>query len=96
MGIGLELAEASAQRIEDSEYTTADISDEVYRAYEFGTGLDRYRHVVRSPETLVFRKGGSTHRVIDSEGVVHCVPAPGHNACVLTWVPKDPDKPIQF
>lgn len=92
----LGLAEASAQRLPDSDYTVADISDEATRYYTFGTGPNRYQHTIIGPKTLVFRAGGSTHRVIDADGVVHCVPAPGHQACVLTWVPKDPENPIQF
>lgn len=92
----LRAAVDSAERIEEARYVEADISDEDVRCYEFGTGVDRYRHLIRSPQTLVYRHGGSTHRVIDADGVVHCIPAPGHQACVLTWTPKDPSNPIQF
>jgi len=86
----------STTKLPASDYTVADISDEATRYYTFGTGPNRYTHTVIQPRTLVFRAGGSTHRVIDADGVVHCVPAPGHHACVLTWVPKDPENPIQF
>lgn len=29
--------------------------------------------------------GRTTHRVTGSDGVVHCLPAPGNNGCVLRW-----------
>lgn len=69
-----------------------DISCEEYREYEFGGTTYR----VCKPLRLFYRSGGSTHRVLDSEGVVHCVPAPGVKDCVLRWMPKDRSKPVAF
>ena len=66
------------------------ITDEVYREYDFG--LRVYR--IEDPQLLFI--GNSTHRVVDSQGIVHCVPAPGYNGCVLRWLPKDASKPVQF
>lgn len=77
-------------------YIEQDLTGEATRIYEFGTGVNRYSYVIPRPKTLVYRAQGTTHRVTDHEGVVHCVPAPGHQACVLMWVPKDKSNPVQF
>ena len=61
-----------------------DISNEEYREYDFisPSGLARvYR--IDKPKALYV--GNTTHRVIDSDGVAHCVPAPGHQGCILRW-----------
>jgi len=68
------------------------LDDEEYREYAFGGRI--YRIV--NPKTLYHRPGGSTHRVLDSDGVVHCVPAPGQGDCVLRWKPRDSANPVQF
>lgn len=54
---------------------------EKWREYDFGGRTYR----IDNPVTLFFRKAGTTHRVVDSNGIVHCVPAPGHFGCVLRW-----------
>jgi len=55
------------------------LKTEAWREYDF----DGARVSNRKPrKTLYARAGGTTHRVVDSAGVVHCVPAPGHpDAC---------------
>ena len=63
-----------------------DLTSEYYREYDFldEQGLSRtYR--ISDPIAFYNRPGGSTHRVVDREGVVHCVPAPGQRGCVLRW-----------
>lgn len=75
-----------------SEVTQSDISDEASREYDFGGRVYR----INSPVTLFMRPGGTTHRVLDANGVVHCVPAPGQGDCVLRWTPKNPAAPVQF
>lgn len=63
------------------------LESEVWREYDF---CDRiYR--IESPKLLYFRKSGSTHRVVDINNIVHCVPAPGHLGCVLRWKSKQGD-----
>lgn len=69
-----------------------DISTEVWREYEFGGKVYR----INSPKLLYWRQGGTTHRVVDSDGIVHCVPAPGNNGCVLRWFCGEGKPPIQF
>jgi hypothetical protein len=69
-----------------------DLSDEVYREYVFaGT-----KYKINNPKTLYIREGGSTHRVLDDKGIVHCLPAPGEYGCVLRWKPRDSNNPVKF
>lgn len=64
-----------------------DLTDEEYREYEW------YHHDspqprcyrIDNPKALYYRVGGATHRIVDSNGVTHCVPAPGVMGCVLRW-----------
>ena len=88
-----EVAEASAQKLPDSEYILADISDELYREVVSFKTKDVYR--IESPVSLIIRRGGFTHRVVDSEGIVHCYPAPHTGLTVLRWKAKG-DQPVQF
>lgn len=69
---------------------TKNLSAELWREYDFGGRVYR----IDAPTTLVV--GTTTHRVIDGVGVVHCVPAPGVDGCVLRWMPRDSTNPIQF
>lgn len=75
-----------------SEMKTGDLKEELWREYDFGGRVYR----IENPVTLYFRPGGSTHRVVDSKGVVHCVLAPGEKDCALRWQPRDPSNPVQF
>jgi hypothetical protein len=69
-----------------------DLSTESYREYDFGGRV----YQIENPRALYFRKGGTTHRVVDSAGVVHCLPAPGYRRCVLRWKNKDVSTPVNF
>jgi hypothetical protein len=68
-----------------SELSQNDISNELWREYDFGGRVYR----IENPVTLFMRSGGTTHRVVDSVNVTHCVPAPGVNGCVLRWTGCD-------
>jgi hypothetical protein len=72
--------------------TKQEITDEQWREYDFGGRVYR----IEKPTALYQREGGTTHRVVDAAGVVHCVPAPGHCGCVLRWFTGQPDNPVQF
>lgn len=74
------------------ELITRSITTEEYREYDFCERVYR----ITNPVSLVVREGGTTHRVVDSEGVVHCVPSPGVRGCVLRWKNKDTNKPVNF
>lgn len=54
---------------------------EAWREYDFGGRIYR----IEDPVSVEFRDGSTTHRVTDEAGIVHCVPAPGHQGCVLRW-----------
>lgn len=54
---------------------------EEWREYDFNGRVYR----IDSPVSVEFRTGGSTHRVTDGDGIVHCLPAPGTGDCVLRW-----------
>lgn len=65
-----------------SDLKKIDVRDiEEWREYDFSGRV--YRIV--KPAFIEFRPGGDTHRVTDASGIVHCVPAPGANGCVLRW-----------
>lgn len=57
---------------------------EEWREYDFGGRVYR----IDKPVSVEFRTDSTTHRVTDSDGIVHCVPAPGHCDCVLRWKGK--------
>ena len=76
-----------------TELIERDISKENWRSYDF-EGRDNY--VISNPKKVWFRVGGETHRVLDDNGVVHLVPAPGVRGCVVTWEPSDPDSPCNW
>jgi hypothetical protein len=54
---------------------------EDWREYDFGGRIYR----IDQPVSVEFRYGSTTHRVTAPDGIVHCVPAPGVNGCVLRW-----------
>lgn len=62
-----------------------DLTIESYREYEFGQPPNRVVYRINDPVAYYWREGGSTHRVVQADGVVHCVPAPGFNGCVVRW-----------
>jgi len=64
-----------------------DITTELWREYDWPARSTSYR--IEQPVTLFLRSGGTTHRVLDSNGVVHCVPSVGVQGCVLRWKGKD-------
>lgn len=67
-----------------------DLTDELYREYDFAGRVYR----IEKPKSLYYRPGGTTHRIVDSDGVTHCIPAPGVDGCVLRW--KAEPNPVQF
>ena len=72
--------------------TEHDISFERYREYDFGGRVYR----IDNPVSVFLRAGGTTHRVLDRNGIVHCVPAPGSNGCVLRWENQAGGEPVRF
>ena len=66
------------------------ISSESWREYDFNGRIYR----INSPVSLWV--GTTTHRVLDSTGVVHCVPNIGHNGCVVRWQVMPGFPPVSF
>ena len=79
-----------------SGITSVSLTGEKWREYEFGPEGSRTTYRISAPILLFQRPGGTTHRVMDTLDVIHCVPAPGHQGCVLRWAPMDPLNPVQF
>lgn len=69
-----------------------DLTTEAWREYDFSDRVYR----IDNPVSFWYRPGGETHRVLDSEGNVHCLPAPGQQGCVLRWQNKDKTVPVNF
>ncbi|MHC4296423.1 MAG: hypothetical protein ACYS7Y_03900 [Planctomycetota bacterium] len=73
--------------------TSGDITDELYREYDIPGRPEPYR--INAPVKLFTRPGGTTHRVLDREGVIHCISFPG-NGTVLRWKPREGKDPVAF
>lgn len=73
-----------------------DISHEIWREYDFtGGGVHRiYR--IENPKLLFIREGGSTHRIVDANGVTHLCPGPGFRGCIIRWKNPPGEKPVNF
>lgn len=71
---------------------SASLAVELWREYDYGGRVYR----IDQPDTLYYRTDGTTHRIVDSKGIVHCVPAPGVLGCALRWKNKDGAKPVEF
>lgn len=73
-----------------------DLSVELYREYVDPKG-NVYR--ISNPVALYYRDGGSTHRIVDSDGVTHCVAFPsgyGGAQITLRWKNRDSSQPVGF
>jgi len=70
------------------------ISSELWREYDLPGREKPYR--IDNPSKLFLRTGGTTHRVVDGDNIVHCIPAPGVMGCVLRWMSRYPEKPVDF
>ena len=63
-----------------------DITAEEYREYDLPTGT------YRIDDPMKLWVGSTTHRVLDTRGIVHCIP----KDCVIRWKPRDISEPVQF
>jgi len=69
-----------------------DLTTEEYREYDWSGRIYR----IDSPQKLFIREGGSTHRIVDSSGIAHCVPSVGIMGCVLRWKSKGDNSVVSF
>ena len=75
---------------------TGDLRDEEWREYEFFNSHGKFIiYRILNPQTLFIREGGSTHRILDSLGIVHCLSGMS-SGTVLRWKPRDSTKPVAF
>lgn len=72
------------------------VSGELYRQYEFRCPVSGNTSTYTILDPKVVYIGKTTHRVLDNDGIVHCVPAVGQLNCVLRWKPRDVANPVQF
>ncbi|KKN91150.1 hypothetical protein LCGC14_0220150 [marine sediment metagenome] len=72
--------------------TRYSLKSEAWREYDFNGRVYR----IDRPRELFLSLRGTTHRVVDCFGIVHCCPAPGQNGCVLRWSPKNASNPVDF
>ena len=79
------------------ELRSHDISSEKWREYidYDGDGAVLARIPIRNPKTLITRPGGSTHRIVDAEGIVHIVEFPRAGR-VVVYEPGTQEKPCLF
>lgn len=72
---------AKGLSLDRNKYFVHSTTDELYREYVFLPDMHVYK--IAFPIVLIIRAGGTTHRIIDSEGITHCVPfRPG---VVVRW-----------
>ena len=68
------------------QYVVKDISGELWREIFYLETNATYH--IKSPKTLVIRKGGKTHRVVDCNGIAHCYIAPESGKTIIRWKSK--------
>jgi hypothetical protein len=73
------------KNIDKVELKQESLNMELWREYDFSGRVYR----LDNPQRLYYRSGGTTHRVIDKDGIAHCLPAPGEKGCVLRWKMKE-------
>ena len=80
-----------------SELKSEALEDYEWREYEWCDpkaeyGIRIYR--ISKPVRLYWRDGGSTHRILEDNGVVHIVPAPP--VSVIRYKKVDGAEPVKF
>lgn len=63
-----------------------DLRCELYREYTILVGGDWYTYRIDGPVALYIRPNGTTHRVEDTNGVVHCIPFGTGCPTILRWM----------
>jgi hypothetical protein len=74
-----------------------DISMESWRRYSWPGAPSPASYTIQDPVGLYYHEGGTTHRVVDIRGVVHCVPCGRlHPHTVITWETKFGQPPVRW
>ena len=86
--------DAKEQKL-DNTYKFINTETEAWRTYTWVSPVDnvtKHMHRIENPSKVVFRQGGSTHRVItreaDGKEISTVLPAPGYFGCVIQHSPK--------
>ncbi len=66
-----------------------DLIDVIWQEYDVPGHDVPYR--INNPVALWV--GETTHRVLDSNYIVHCIPRKG---TIIRWLPRDPENPVAF
>jgi hypothetical protein len=86
------ITETGDEEMRDMKMVEKDLSSEAWGEYDFGGRVYR----ITDPVKLFLRPGASTHRVVDSKGITHCMPAPGTGDCVLRWESREGQPKVSF
>lgn len=86
------MSETKATKPEEQLLGPFDLSAELYREYDF----DGRTYQIFNPKALYYRPAGSTHRILDQQGVIHCVPFGRGTGSVLRWKNREGKDPVQF
>ena len=72
------------------------LTKEAFRRYEWIDPVtkDTMMHEIKEPVALYL--GKTTHRILDTNGLVHFVPSVGYFGCVLLTENKDKSEPCTF
>lgn len=94
------MAQANQKAQEESKrkMIKMDVSDEEWREYSWIDPVkkERVTYRIEGVKEVYFYNGCTTHRVVDKEGVAHCVPAIGYHGCVLRWKSKKGLPPVAW
>lgn len=82
----------TTEKTEQNVLGPFDLTSEAWREYDF----DGRTYRIERPQALYYRPAGSTHRILDSNGVVHCIPFGKGTGSVLRWENFDKSKPVNF
>lgn len=69
-----------------------ELDDLLWREYDFIGRVYR----INNPVAFWYRENGETHRVLDSEGIIHIVPAPGVHGCVVRYAKTEGAEKVLF
>ena len=73
-----------------------ELNNVVWREYEFDGAAGRVTYRIEEPTDFYWAPGHTTHRVVDSLEIVHIVPAPGENGCVVRYLKRIGERPVEF
>ena len=79
-----------------SDLVTKDIQGSPWREYRWPVDGKEQCVRINSPQKLIYRPGGTTHRVVDAADEVYIVPAVGYFGCYIVYSPADPKTPARF